>query len=234
MQLSKRKTRHFFKLYVDLTELSSLLTVPGPVLAMLLAAQGNATLRQGGVRARTTWKDSTVRGEFFFLWLCFKNEKYLSEDLGLSIREINSLSFTSSDANLDFSIWIPPIQEAVPPASVLDTLQSVPVLWATVSIASRPASTLVKLGFPLYLRLGCRLESEAIKKTHLLPFCARPQTLDTQVYDPSFGSAEAAWSFHVYSLFVQMGRNEFTALASGTELLYTMQVQVGIANRNLF
>lgn len=164
-----------------LTELPSLLILPGPVLAMLLAAQGNAMSRQGGVRARTTWKDSTVRGEFFFPWLCFKNERHSSEDLGLSIKEINSLSFTSSDANLDFSIWILPIQEAVLPASVLDTLQSAPMLWATVSIASPPTSSLVKLSFPLYLRLGCRLESEVIKKTELLPFCARPQTLGRQV-----------------------------------------------------
>lgn len=168
-------------MWLLLNELTSLLTLPGPVLAMLLAAQGSATLRQGGVRARTTWKDSTVRGEFFFPWLCFKNENHLSEDLGLSIREINSLSFTSSDANLDFSISSPPIQEAVPPASVLDTLQSAPVLWATVSIASPPTSSLVKLSFPLYLTLGCRLKSEAIKKPQLLPFCVRPQTLGRQV-----------------------------------------------------
>lgn len=117
----------------------------------------------------------------FFQWLCFKNEKHLSEDLGLSIREINSLSFASSDANLDFSIWIPPIQEAVPPASVLGTLQSAPMLWATVSIASPRILSLVKLSFPYYLTLGCRIESEAIKKTQLVLFCARPQTLARQV-----------------------------------------------------
>lgn len=164
-------------LYEALTELISLLPLPGPVLAMLLAAQGNATSRQGGVRARTMWKDSTVRGEFLFPWLCFKNEKHLSEDLGLSIREINSLSFAFSDANLDFSIWIPPIQEAVPHASVLDTPQSAPMLWATVSIESPPTLTLVKLSFPLYFRLGCRLESEVIKKTPTLSFLCKTTNL---------------------------------------------------------
>lgn len=105
---------------------------------------------------------------FFFPWLRFKNEKHLSEDLGLSSREINSLSFASSGANLDFSIWIPPIQEAVPPVSVLDILQSAPMLWATVSIASPRILSLVKLSFPYYLRLGCRLESEMIKKPNSL------------------------------------------------------------------
>lgn len=55
-----------------LTELTSLLPLPGPVLAMLLAAQGNAMLRRGGVRARTTWKDSTVRGGFFLPMALFQ------------------------------------------------------------------------------------------------------------------------------------------------------------------
>ena len=80
----------------------------------------------------------------------------------MNIREINSLSFASSDANLDFSIWIPPIQGAVPPASVLDTLQSAPMPSATVSTASPPASSLVKLSLPLSLKLGCRRNLEVI------------------------------------------------------------------------
>lgn len=64
MQLYKRKTRLFLKAFFTWLLLNYLLlTLPGPVLAMLLAAQGNAMSRQGGVRARTMWKDSIVRGE---------------------------------------------------------------------------------------------------------------------------------------------------------------------------
>lgn len=65
-----------------LDELSFLLTLSGPVLAIWLAALGNATLRQDGVHARTMLKASTVRGEFLFLWLCFKNEKHSSDGQG--------------------------------------------------------------------------------------------------------------------------------------------------------
>lgn len=48
----------------DFNELSSLVALSGPVLAILLAAQVNATWKQDGVLARTTLRASTVRGEF--------------------------------------------------------------------------------------------------------------------------------------------------------------------------
>lgn len=69
---SSPKGKPGFFLKLSLTELTSLLPFPGPVPAMLLAARGNAMSRQGGVRARTTWKDSTVRGEFFLPMASFQ------------------------------------------------------------------------------------------------------------------------------------------------------------------
>lgn len=139
---------------------------------------------------------------------------------GVSIREMNFLSFTSSDANLDFSIWIPPIQGAVPPASVLDTLQFAPTPSATVSIVSPPASSLVKLNLPLYLGLRCRLKSEAIKKPAPSSLCKTANLGQAglgSLFWKCWVISEVTGNFHVCSSFVQLGRNEFTAGTSGTQ-----------------
>lgn len=162
----KEKTGAFLKFSLPVSEW--VILSPGsfrPCSCDLAGSTGECNVETG----RCTCKDN-VEGFHCERWgslpvASFQEWEAFERWPEVGIGEINSLSFASSDANLDSFIWIRPIQEAVPPASVLDTLQSALVLLVTVSTASPPTSSLVKSSLLLYLKSGCRLKSEAIKKT---------------------------------------------------------------------
>lgn len=167
--LSKRKSRYIFRA-VWLSWIILSLVSLRPCSCNPAGSTGECNVETG----RCTCKDN-VEGFHCERWVSlpvalFQEWEIFEQWPGVNIKEINSFSIAYADANLGFSIWIPQIQEAVPPASVLDTPQFAPMLLATASTASPPASSSVKLSLSLYLRLGCRPKHEKrLKSCSFLP-----------------------------------------------------------------